>query len=134
MGAAEHRQDRLELLRRVRQATQSDDPTVRLEGRIARRLRRRLRAFQHEVRVHGRLVGEIDVELETAIIEVASGKGRRKFQQIQRLQQNRDLNPTGKPVVVFGPQMRRGLVRQLEEIGARVVHTFNELEAWVGQP
>lgn len=130
---ADHRQDRLELLRRVRRATHSHDPTVQLEGRIARRLRRRLRAFQHEVRVQGRLVGEIDVELETAIIEVASGKGRKKFRQIQRLQHNRDLNPTGKPVVVFGPQVRRGLVRQLEESGASVVHTLNELETWVGQ-
>ena len=126
-------QERLELLRRVRQATQSQDPTVRLEGRIARRLRRSLRAFQREVRVQGRLVGEIDVELETAISEVASGKGRKKFRQIQRLQHNRDLNPTGKPVVVFGPQVRRGLVRQLEESGASVVYTLNELEAWVGQ-
>jgi hypothetical protein len=77
-----YRQERLELLQRVRQATQSHDSTVRLEGRIARRLRRRLRAFQREVRVQGRLVGEIDVELETAIIEVASGKGRKKFRQI----------------------------------------------------
>jgi hypothetical protein len=104
-----------------------------LEGRIARRLRRGLQAFQQEVRVQGRLVGEIDVELEAAIIEVASGKGRKKFGQVQRLLNNRDLNPTGKPVVVFGPQMRRGLVRQLEESGVSVVHTFSELEAWVGQ-
>ena len=131
---AENRQDRLELLRRVRQATQSHDSTVRLEGRIARRLRQSLRAFQHEIRVQGRLVGEIDVELETAIIEVASGKGRKKFRQVQRLQHSRDLNPSGKPVVVFGPQVRRGLVRQLEERGAIVVHTLSELEAWVGQP
>lgn len=130
---ADHRQDRLELLRRVRRATQSHDPTVRLEGRIARRLRRRLRAFQHEIRVQGRLVGEIDVELETAIIEVASGKGRKKFRQIQRLQHNRDLNPTGKPVVVFGPRVRRGLVRQLAESRASVAHTLNALEAWIGQ-
>ena len=130
---AGYRQDRLELLQRVRRATQSHDPTVRLEGRIVRRMRRSLRAFQHEVRIQGRLVGEIDVELETAIIEVASGKGRKKFRQIQRLQHNRDLNPTGKSVVVFGPQVRRGLVRQLEESGASVVHTLNELEAWVGQ-
>ena len=130
---AEHRQVRLELLQRVRRATQSRDPTVRLEGRIARRLRRSLRAFKQEVRVQGRLVGEIDVELETAIIEVTSGKGRKKVRQIQRLLHNRDLNPTGKPVVVFGPLVRRGLVRQLEENGASVVHTLNELEAWIGQ-
>ena len=44
--------------------------TVRLEGRIARRLRRRRQTFQHEVRVQGRLVGEIDVALETAIIDM----------------------------------------------------------------
>ena len=130
---AGYRQDRLALLQRVRRATQFHDPTVRLEGRIARRMRRSLRALQHEVRSQGRLVGEIDVELETAIIEVASGKGRKKFRQIQRLQHNRDLNPTGTSVVVFGPQVRRGLVRQLEESGASVVHTLNELEAWVGQ-
>jgi hypothetical protein len=83
--------------------------------------------------VQGRLVGEIDVELETAIIEVASGKGRKKFRQVQRLLHNHDLNPTGKPVVVFGSQVRRGLVRRLEESGASVVHILNELEAWVGQ-
>ncbi len=129
----EHRQDRLELLRRVRQATQSHDPTVRLEGRIARRLRRDLQAFQHEVRIQGRLVGEIDLELETAIIEVASGKGRKKFGQIQRLLHNRDLNPAGKLMVVFGPQVRRGLVRQLEESGVSVFQTLNELKDWVGQ-
>jgi hypothetical protein len=72
------------------------------------------------------------VELEMAIIEVASGKGRKKFQQIQRLLHNRALNPTGKPVVVFGPQVRGGLVRQLEASGVTVVRTLAELEAWGG--
>jgi hypothetical protein len=127
------RRSRLEILRRVRRATQSHDPTLRLEGRIARRLRRVLRAFQQEIRVQGRRVGEIDVELETVIIEVASGKGRKKFQQVQRLLHNRALNPAGKPVVVFGPQLRGGLVRQLEESGVKVVRTLAELEAWGGQ-
>ncbi len=128
------REARLELLRCVRVATQSDDPTLRLEGRIARRLRHLLRAFQHEIRVQGRRVGEIDVELEHVIVEVASGRGRKKFQQIQRRIHNRDLNPRGKPIVVFGPHLRIGLVRQLEQCGAIVIYTLEELEMLVGEP
>ncbi len=125
---------RLVLLQRVRVATQSPDPTIRLEGQIARRFRRVLRAFQHEVRVAGRRVGEIDVELDDVIIEVTSGKGRKKFQQIQRLMHNPDLNPGGKRVVMFGPQLREGLRGQLEQNRAIVVHTLEELERLVSRP
>jgi hypothetical protein len=34
--------------------------------------------------------------------------------------------------VVFGPQVRGGLVRQLEASGVTVVRTLAELEAWGG--
>ena len=104
------------------------------EGRIARRLRRVLRALQQEIRVQGRRVGESDVELETVMIAVASGQGRKQCQQMPRLLHHRDLHPTGTPVVVCGPQVRGGLVRQLEERGVQVVRTLAELEAWGGQP
>ena len=124
---------RLMLLQRVRAATRSPDPTIRIEGQIARRFRRRLHAFQHEVRVAGRRVGEIDVELDDVIIEVTSGRGRKKFQQIQRLMHNRDLNPGGKRVVVFGPQLREGLIWQLEQSSAIVVHTLEDLERLVSR-
>jgi hypothetical protein len=83
----------------------------------------------HKRGVGWRNIGKFDLN----IIEVTSGKGRKKAQQIQRLLHNYDLNPTGKPVVMFGPQVRRWLVRQLEESGASVVQTLSELEAWVGQ-
>ena len=122
---------RLQLLQQVRAAAQSADPAVRLEGLVAQRFRNRLVSFQRKVSMGGRIVGEIDVELSDAIIEVTTGTGRGKVAQVGRLM-SIAVNPSGKSVVVFGPDISAGRIPGLEAAGARVARSLEELSVIVG--
>ncbi len=77
----------------------------------------------------GRRIGEIDIETANAIVEVAGGKGRGKFNRIKALIEDAALNPSGKKVIVFGPKLRTGLVRDLEALGATVVRELKLLHS-----
>ncbi|MBI1926814.1 hypothetical protein HYR99_21545 [Candidatus Poribacteria bacterium] len=121
----------MSLFQRVRAATQSAHPDVRLAGRVGRRFRDSLKGFQEEIFIHSKRVGEVDVELDKVIIEVTHGKGGRKIGQALRLQTSA-LNPKGKPIIVFGPNIvRPDRIRAIEETGAKFAQTLNELERLV---
>lgn len=62
---------------------------------------------------------------------MTNGKGGRKVGQALRLQTSA-VNPKGKPIIVFGPNiMRPGRIRAIEETGAKFARTLNELERLV---
>jgi hypothetical protein len=136
IGAAvdPRRTARLDLLRRVRTATQSTNPAIRLEGQVAQQFRQALVGFQKQVFSGGRRVGEIDVELTHAIIEVTTGVGKGKVGQVQRLLANQALNPQYKPVILFGPHpnLQPGIVAAIERAGGRVARSREELASLVG--
>ena len=113
----------------VRRALRSTNPGTRLEGVVARSLGRSVTSFQRTVRAGGRRLGKIDVETANAIVEVAGGKGRGKFSRAKALIEDAALNPAGKKVIVFGPNLRNGLVQALEEIGATVVRDLKLLHS-----
>ena len=62
------------------------------------------------------------------IIEVTGGRGRRKVGQVQKLLTNSLLNPEGKQVIVFGPNLKPGTAKAIEELGVKVVRTLDELQ------
>ena len=121
------------MLSEVRVAAQSSDAATALEGQVAQRFKEKLVSFQRKVWVGGKQIGEIDVELDNVIIEVTKGEGGGKFGQAQKLLNNRSMNPSGKPVIVYGPDLKPGLVRQLRANGVKVAQTMQELDALVGK-
>jgi hypothetical protein len=110
----------------VRAALQSADPAARLEGQVARRVRASLVRFQEEVYSAGQRIGEIDVETATSIIEVTGGAGQGKVAQITRLL-GAALNPSGKQVILFAPNITSGRARAIEALGVRVVRSLSDL-------
>ena len=103
------------------------DAGTRLEGVAGKALKNGLVGFQKKVKSGGRLIGEIDSETKNAIVEVTSGRGRKKVSQIRRLIGDSRLNPEGKKVIVFGPNIKQGTASEIEKLGAVVVRSADEL-------
>jgi RHS repeat-associated protein len=112
----------LALSRKVMAAVRSSDAAVRLEGRAAVALSDTLVGFQKSVKG-----GEIDVETTKAIVEVTGGRSPGKLEQILKYINNREINPDGKAVVVYAPNLSPHAARTLEKAGATVVRTLDEL-------
>ena len=110
-------------------ALASTAPATRLEGQVADHLGDRLQSFQRQVvGPGGNPIGEIDAEVSEAIIEVTIGKGG-KVDQVTKLLTNGVMNPNGKPVIVFGPNMKKFAIQSIEEAGGYVVRSLDELDA-----
>lgn len=117
------------LSRGIMTALKSAEAATRLEGEAAAALGETVTGFQKVVTQGGKVVGEIDVETTKAIVEVTNGASPRKLQQITKLIGNKTLNPNGKPVVVYGPNLGRQAAQALEKAGAKVVRTLDQLKA-----
>ena len=124
---------RKELLDSVRAALQSSDDAVKLEGQAARALKDDLVSFQKQIGPNGS-IGELDVETSKFIIEVSQSSKPGKLLQLEKLIQNPDLNPAGKGVVLYAPNITRNSHRAHEATGATVVKTIDELKAMVLPP
>lgn len=117
---------------KIKKALVSSDPDIRLEGQVAQKVGKRTERFQEEVIVDGRRIGEIDIETDKAIIEVTSGEGNHKVKQMRKLINNSDINPTGKKVVLYSPNITSGRAKAIENIGGRVIRSLDELEVYLG--
>jgi hypothetical protein len=71
-------------------------------------------------------IGEIDVKTDKAIIEVTTQTSR-KLKQIQKLISNVDLNPFGKPVILYAPNYKLTPAQDIINADAYVVRTQDEL-------
>lgn len=90
------------LIEEIEATLRSDDPSKRLEAEVAEALGQRVIAFRKQIQHKGRTIGEIDVETSDFIIEVKSGPpSLNHLSQLQRMRDNRVINPYGKPVIVF---------------------------------
>ena len=126
------RRTRLALLLQIRRATQSTNPALYLEGMLARHFRDSVIQFQKVVRIGNRPIGEIDIELKTVIVEVTTGTGGGKVGQVTRLL-SPALNPEGKIVIVFGPNITTRRAQAIEAVGAHVARSTQELDILVSQ-
>jgi hypothetical protein len=108
-------------------ARRSVKASERQEAEVADAVRPALRNFQRKYGPNGKL-GEVDVETNKAIVEVAGGVKMHKTNQIAKYINDRTINPSGKPVIVFAPQMTANAVREAEKAGAIVVRNTAELK------
>jgi Domain of unknown function (DUF4157)/Bacterial SH3 domain len=116
------------LAKRIAAALASADPAVRLEGKVAEALGGSVVSFQKKFVIEGVTIGEIDVETTKAIIEVTGGRSPGKLKQITRQISNRIINPEGKAVIVYGPELGIHAAKSLENAGAKVVRTLDEIQ------
>jgi RHS repeat-associated protein len=119
--------DGFRITRAVRMALNSADNAVRLEGQAAAALGRSVTDFQKVVKAGGKTVGEIDIETSKAIVEVTGGRSPGKLQQVLNLINDKTLNPAGKQVVVYAPNLGKHATKTLQDAGAIVVRTTDEL-------
>jgi RHS repeat-associated protein len=69
---------------------------------------------------------DVDLETSYALIEVKTG-GKANMNQFVVHRDDREVNPGGKPVVIYGPQFSTAQRKAFEAAGARVAGTFEEL-------
>jgi Flp pilus assembly pilin Flp len=115
---------------KIQDAAQSTNKGTRLEAEAAQAVRPALRQFQREYKdAAGRTIGEADIETNKAFVEVAGGEKMDKGAQISRYVNDRTINPTGKPVIVFAPQWSAKQAQLAESAGAvAVVRNTAELK------
>jgi hypothetical protein len=106
---------------RIEQALRSSDPDRVLEGEIAMAVAGDLIDFNRKVGPNG-ATGEVDVETTRAIIEVTTRRTG-KLKQIQTLLSHPDMNPLGKPVILFATNYGRTATQDIANAGALVVRT-----------
>ena len=108
-------------------ARKSVKASERQEAEVADAVRPVVRNFQRKYGPNGKL-GEVDVETSKAIVEVAGGTKMHKTNQIAKYINNKTINPSGKPVIVFAPNMPANAARAAQEAGAIVVRNTAELK------
>jgi hypothetical protein len=89
---------------RIVQALRSRETGVRLEGEVARAIRKHVMDFRHKIAIpyDNRIIGEIDIETLSFIIEVKSGNPYNiEIGQAKRLAYNPRINPLHKQVLIF---------------------------------
>lgn len=112
---------------RIDQAASSANAGTRETGRVAQWIRPRVRGFEEKIGPNGS-VGEIDIRTDEALIEVTTAR-RGKLSQIQQYLNDPQLNPEGRPVILYGEQYTNRAARQaIEDAGAYVVTSRQELE------
>src|SRR5579863_7885083 len=103
----------------------STDPGVHTEGEMA--LITRMEGYDvvnlnQKINGPEGTVGEIDAETQGAILEAKSGDSwsSKNTEQIQKLLNNPQLNPSGKPVIIYAPNFSDANVARAEAAGAIV--------------
>jgi RHS repeat-associated protein len=101
---------------------------VKLEGQVALTYEDELVAFQKQIfDAAGRTLGDIDVELENAIIEVTTGGGDKFGQMLKYL--TPAFNPLSKPVILFAPNITNpGRIEAFKNAGFEIARSMVELD------
>jgi hypothetical protein len=82
-------------------------------------------AFDKKIGPNGS-IGQIDTETTNAIIE-ATIRPKGKLDQIKGFISNPNLNPSGKPVILYAPNYRVTPEKDITSVGGYVVRTQEEL-------
>ncbi len=116
------------LAREVNAALEAGTEGARLEGQVARTFFSDLVGLNKQFfSSAGKRIGEIDVELKNAIIEVTTDQGG-KAGQAGKLVNDKVINPLGKTVIVYGPNITKRAGQAIEAAGAKVARTPEELK------
>lgn len=71
-------------------------------------------------------IGEIDFQVNSAIIEVTESK-KGKLSQIKKLISNKTMNPNGKRVILYAPNYNNTASKDIENAGAEVIKNMDAL-------
>ncbi|GLZ14166.1 hypothetical protein Acsp04_44010 [Actinomadura sp. NBRC 104425] len=112
---------------KIDEAMQSGNWRKRTEATTAKSIRNIVRDFNRKFGPNGR-DGEIDIETNRAIVEVATGKNMDKEGQVKGLLSDRQKNPQAKPVIVLATQWSGKQRAMIERLGATVVRNEYELK------
>ncbi|MGH9389009.1 MAG: hypothetical protein ACRD1Z_05285 [Vicinamibacteria bacterium] len=80
----------------------------------------------HKGEEGGRLIGRIEIETRSAIIEVTSEE-KGKAKKVRKLLADRRLNPEGKAVILHAPNYTRAAGNAVEAQDGLVTRTNEEL-------
>jgi hypothetical protein len=116
---------------RLRDALASSDPAKQLEARVGTFLLNRglLTDFGRDVFENGVKKTDFDSETARYVVEVTIGEGGGKTGQVAR----QTLVSGGKEVILFGENLKKGMVENLRKLGYRVATSWEELEKMVSQ-
>jgi len=112
----------------IQDAANSPGPDRRLEGQTAQELRNariNVNSFQKQIGINGS-VGEIDIETDVTIIEVTNASAR-KGQQIDKLINDPQMNPSGKAVILYAPNYGQAAGQSVIGLGAHIARSPAEL-------
>jgi hypothetical protein len=112
----------------IRTARESGNPGTQLEGQAAQHIKDagiEVTGFNKGFGPNAS-IGEIDIETPHAIVEVTAA-ARGKLTQIRELMGNPQLNPTGKPIILYAPNYLRTAGKAVSDAGGSVARTPEEL-------
>ncbi len=112
----------------IQEALASADEGTQLEGQVAQGLKDagfKLQGFQTEVGPNGS-IGEKDIETSEAIIETTVSPSG-KLSQVTKLMSNPEMNPSGKPVILYAPNYGGAATNSITQGGAYVAKNMQEL-------
>lgn len=117
-----------DMVNRIAIAVNSPDKEKQWEGEVAQSVIADVVSFQRKIYdpATGMVVGEIDVETSTAIIEVTTAPGD-KLGQLVKDQSNPDINPKDKNVVLYAPNYSHSADLQFAEHDIPIIRTLKEL-------
>jgi hypothetical protein len=72
----------------------------------------------------------VDVETSNAIIEVST-TDENKLKQVLKLKNNKQINPTGKPVILFAPNYSHAADQQFKANGITIIRSYEDLFAYL---
>lgn len=113
----------------IEDTLKSPDPGTRLEGEIADFLRKNgknMVSFQRKEADSSGGIGDVDIEVDEAIIEVTTRK-EGKLNQLKKLEVNSQLNPSGRPVILYAPYYKPSGVNSTKSNGFLVAQNPQEL-------
>jgi hypothetical protein len=113
---------------KINAALQSENPGTKLEGKVGKALRDagfNVMQFQQKIGKYGS-IGEIDVSTDKAIIEVFIGR-KGKLQSIEDKINIQQLNPRGKPVILYAPNYQSTAAKNIINSGAQVCRNIEDL-------
>ena len=112
----------------IQAALKSSIPGDVLEGQVANVIKQEgieIQGFNKAIGSNAS-IGEIDVETSKAIIEVTT-QSTGKLGQIQKIITNAEMNPSGKPVILYAPNYGGTAGRAITDAGAYIVRNEQEL-------
>jgi hypothetical protein len=112
--------------KKIERALRSPNENIRLEGEVAKALGDEVISFQRNIDRSSGRIGEIDVETSSFIIEVTNGGSSKGASEFLKYFQA-DMNPLGKGVILYAPNLHMTKLASIEAAGVKVIQNMEAL-------